>query len=109
MSDALKLSVILWMVVPSLLEADDAKIQKPNIVFFLIDDLGSSDCGFNGGKENQDTEHRQTGERRSGFRVALCSAGLFANSRCLDDRAICDSDGRLHHRAPEGEMGIALG
>ena len=25
--------------------------KKPNIVFFLIDDLGFADCGFNGGKE----------------------------------------------------------
>ena len=27
--------------------------KQPNIVFFLIDDLGYADCGFNGGKEIQ--------------------------------------------------------
>ena len=27
--------------------------QQPNILFFLIDDLGFADCGFNGGKEIQ--------------------------------------------------------
>ena len=25
--------------------------KQPDIVFFLIDDLGYADCGFNGGKE----------------------------------------------------------
>ncbi len=28
-----------------------APTSKPNIVFFLIDDLGFADCGFNGGRE----------------------------------------------------------
>ncbi len=28
-----------------------ADMQRPNIVYFLVDDMGFSDCGFNGGKE----------------------------------------------------------
>lgn len=35
----------------SALYAADTPTQKPSIVFFLIDDLGYADCGFNGGKE----------------------------------------------------------
>lgn len=42
----------LWLS-SSVLFAQDAKTSatKPNVVFFLIDDLGYADCGFNGGKD----------------------------------------------------------
>ena len=41
------LSLLLSIVLP--LRAADA--PKPNVVFFLIDDLGYADCGFNGGAD----------------------------------------------------------
>lgn len=42
------LSVCLLLALPLLAEA-----PRPNVVFFLIDDLGYADCGFNGGTEIQ--------------------------------------------------------
>ncbi len=41
----------LLFILPAALDAADTTTLKSNIVFFLIDDLGCADCGFNGGKE----------------------------------------------------------
>lgn len=51
MNQKLRLLLALLCALSARLEAADAK--KPNIVFFLIDDLGYADCGFNGGREIQ--------------------------------------------------------
>ncbi len=41
------LPLLLWLLAPcAMLPA-----AQPNIVFFLIDDMGYADCGFNGGKD----------------------------------------------------------
>ncbi len=56
MKRILKVIVTLLFILPAALptlETLSAAERKPNIVFFLIDDLGYADCGFNGGKEIQ--------------------------------------------------------
>lgn len=38
-------------LLPALALPSVAQTQKPNIIYFLVDDLGYADCGFNGGKD----------------------------------------------------------
>ena len=47
----MKLTVLTAALVSLVLSSFAAEAPRPNLVFFLIDDLGYADCGFNGGKE----------------------------------------------------------
>lgn len=42
------LVIATWHATPTKLVADD---RQPNIIYFLVDDLGRADCGFMGGSE----------------------------------------------------------
>jgi arylsulfatase A-like enzyme len=44
-------ALLLFAWLPSYAGADDAK--RPNVVYFLVDDMGRNDCGFMGGEEIQ--------------------------------------------------------
>ena len=46
-----KLTICLLISITTVHAADSDNPLKPDIVFFLIDDLGYADCGFNGGTE----------------------------------------------------------
>ncbi len=51
--------------------------EKPNIIFFLVDDMGYADCGFNGGKDirtpNIDKLAKQGAVLKSFYVQPLCS------------------------------------
>jgi arylsulfatase A-like enzyme len=47
----MKLTVLAAALVSLVFSSFAADAPRPNLVFFLIDDLGYADCGFNGGKE----------------------------------------------------------
>ena len=47
----MKQLLIFFAFLFTLVASSEVVANQPNIVFFLIDDLGYSDCGFNGGKE----------------------------------------------------------
>jgi arylsulfatase A-like enzyme len=49
----MKPGIFLSLVLAALSSVGAADAPKPNIVVFLIDDLGYADCGFNGGKDIQ--------------------------------------------------------
>jgi len=54
-----------------------AETSKPNIVYFLVDDMGYADCGFNGGKDirtpNIDKLAKQGTVLKSYYVQPLCS------------------------------------
>ncbi len=69
--------VFLAAVLFALASMTAAKAAKPNIVYFLVDDLGYADCGFNGGKDirtpNIDKLAKQGAVLKSFYVQPLCS------------------------------------
>ncbi|RYD23149.1 MAG: arylsulfatase [Verrucomicrobiaceae bacterium] len=44
-------AIVFGLAVSAVPARAEEKAAKPNIIYFLVDDMGSADCGFNGGKE----------------------------------------------------------
>ena len=61
---------------------------KPNIVYFLADDMGYADPGFMGCKDIKTPNMDKLARTRRDPEIVLRPAGLFANARGVDDGAI---------------------
>ncbi len=94
-------------LIPATIHAADA--PRPNIVFFLIDDLGYADCGFNGGKQIH-TPHID----------ALAKEGAILESHyvqpvCSPTRSSLMTGRYVHHTGvynvvrPHAKWGLPLG
>ena len=64
------------LLLAPLADLNAAEKSTPNIVYFLVDDMGYADCGFNGGKDirtpNIDKLAKQGAVLKSFYVQPLC-------------------------------------